>query len=135
MLLAGLMDWIGDRSPTSEDLAGRSTVSQGQIHLKSIWQAGSEVLGNRSLSQESIVPNMFLSESPGDACKLMVGYEILRAASAEEQQKPPVFSTWGYLVIQHKAESLAAAVWPNPSVKGTSASGLCPLAAAPYLER
>jgi hypothetical protein len=29
----------------------------------------------------------------------------------------------------------AVTQWPNPSVKGTSTSGLRPLAAAPYVER
>jgi hypothetical protein len=33
------------------------------------------------------------------------------------------------------ASGCAATQWPNPSVKGTSTSGLRPLAAAPYVER
>jgi hypothetical protein len=38
---------------------------------------------------------------------LLRGYEPLRRATAEEQASLPVFSTWGYLFIAHKAEELA----------------------------
>jgi hypothetical protein len=106
MLIAGLMNWVGDSLPTSAGLAGRTTVAQGQIHLRCIWETGGEVLGNRPLTQERIEADLFLSESPGANCMLMQGYELIRRATAEEQRELPVFSTWGYLVIQGKAQAL-----------------------------
>ena len=107
MLLAGLMNWIGTRPPTAEDLAGGRTIAQGQIHLRSIWETGGEILGNRSLAVDGIEPDQFLSESPGKSCLLMRGYEPVRLASTEEQCQLSVFPTWGYLVIQGKAQALA----------------------------
>ena len=50
MLLAGLMNWVGNSLPTAAELAGRGTVAQGQIPLCSIWETGGEILGNRPLS-------------------------------------------------------------------------------------
>ncbi len=110
MLLAGLMNWVGNSLPTAAELAGRGTVAQGQIPLCSIWETGGEILGNRPLSEDSIEADHFLSESPGRNCMLMRGYELVRPASAEEQRNLPVFSTWDYLVMQIKAQALAQRV-------------------------
>lgn len=107
MLLAGLMNWVGSRPPSSEGLAGRMTVAQGEIHLRSIWETGGEILGNRELDEDGIEPDRFLSEWPGPNCMLMRGYEVVRRATPEEQRSLPVFSTWGYLVIQNEAQALA----------------------------
>ena len=107
MLLAGLMKWVGRNLPTNESLAGCATLAQGQIHLRSILETGGEIIGNRPLTEDKIEADLFLSESPGKNCMLMQGYEILRPASQEEQGQLPVFSTWGYLVIQRKAQALA----------------------------
>ncbi len=110
MLLAGLMNWVGNSLPTAREIAGRGTVAQGQIHLRSIWGTGGEILGNRPLAEDNIEADHFLSESPGRNCMLMRGYELVRPASAEEQRNLPVFSTWGYLVIQVKAKALSQRV-------------------------
>lgn len=107
MLLAGLMNWIGTRPPTSQALAGCATRAQGQVHLRCIWETGGDILGNRPLADDGIEADYFLSESPGKNCMLLKGYEFVRAASAAEQCQLPVFPTWGYLVIQHKAQVLA----------------------------
>jgi hypothetical protein len=107
MLLAGLMNWIGSTPPTAEGLAGCTTLVQGQIHLRSIWETGGEILGNRPLAEDGIEADQFLSESPGKNCMLMQGYEVIRPASAAEQCQLPAFSTWGYLFIQGKAQALA----------------------------
>lgn len=107
MLLAGLMNWVGSSPPTADGLSGCRTLAQGQIHLRSIWETGGEIIGNRPLAEDGIVADQFLSESPGKNCMLMHGYEIVRPASAEEQRQLPVFSTWGYLIILGKAQALA----------------------------
>ncbi len=106
MLLAGLMNWTGRSLPTSKELAGCTTVAQGQVHLRCIWESGGEVLGNRPLAEEGIEADRFLSESPGKNCMLMQGYEVIRPASAEEQRELPVFATWGYLVIRARAQAM-----------------------------
>jgi hypothetical protein len=106
MLLAGLMNWVGSSLPTTEGLAGYATLAQGQIHLRSIWESGGEILGNRPLAEDQIQPDGFLSESPGGNCMLMKGYEVVRPATAEEQRVLPVFTTWGYLVMQRRAQAL-----------------------------
>ncbi len=107
MFLAGLMNWVGTSPPTSAALAGHTTHAQGEAHLRCIWETGGEILGNRPLIEDNIEANLFLSESPGKNCMLMRGYEVVRPASAQEQTQLPVFSTWGYLIIQGKAQALA----------------------------
>lgn len=107
MLIAGLLDWFGRAPPTAAAIAGRRAVAQGQIHLRSIWETGKEILGHRSLAEDGIEPDHFLSESPGRGCFLMIGYDLVRRANEEEQRSLAVFSTWGYLMIRHRAEALA----------------------------
>jgi hypothetical protein len=114
MLLAGLMNWVGDKPPTSEEIAGCTTIAQGQIHLRSIWETGGEVLGNRPLGEDGIELDRFLSESPGKSCMLMRGYELVRPATAEEQGRLPVFTTWGSLSFNAKRKPWRR-VRPNPS--------------------
>jgi hypothetical protein len=107
MLIAGLLDWIDTTPPSMEAIRGRRSVAQGEIHLRAIWETGGNILGSRSLEEDGIVPDHFLSESPGRNCFLMSGYDLLRPATEEEQRSLPVFSTWGYLGIRHRAEVLA----------------------------
>ncbi|UPM56096.1 Imm26 family immunity protein [Gottfriedia acidiceleris] len=105
--LAGLMDWVGDEPPTSESIAGKKTLMQGDAHIKTIHETGFEgmVLGYRSLEEDDIVPDMFKSESVfSETCKLMKGYEKIRPINKEEWEKYSTFSTWGYLVIKNLAE-------------------------------
>jgi len=107
MLIAGLMNWIGSAPPTSGDLAGCRTVQQAQVHLRSILETGGVILGHRALALELIEPDLFLSEAKGANCWLMRGYEWLRPATPDEQNSHPVWQTWGYLIIRHRAEALA----------------------------
>lgn len=124
MLLAGLMNWVGSSPPTAEGLAGHRTVAQGQVHLRSIWETGSEILGNRSLVEDGLEPDEFLSESPGRNCMLMKGYEIVRPATADEQRLLPVFTTWGYLVIQAKAQAVAQSATTRSTGPATAGRSL-----------
>ena len=107
MLLAGLMNWVGHSLPTTAAIAGCRTHAQGQVHLRCIWETGGEILGNRPLIEDNIEPALFLSESPGQNCMLMQGYGVVRPATSDEQLQLPVFPTWGYLIIQGKAQALA----------------------------
>lgn len=69
-----------------------------------ITQDGGEVLGIRPLASDGIEPELFLSQPPGRGCLLQRGYTALRTATEEEQQRCPVFPTWGYRVIKIMAE-------------------------------
>jgi hypothetical protein len=102
--LAGLLDWVGDSPPTSDGIAGRPTIDQGGVHIKTIEHTGGALLGHRPLKPDGIEPDLFLSESPGRNCRLQRGFKTLRRATPREQRKLPVFSTWGYAVIQGIAE-------------------------------
>jgi hypothetical protein len=107
MFIAGLMNWTGKAHPTSDSLAGVRTAEQAQVHLKTILETGACVLGHRALELDSLEPASFLSEAPGANCFLMRGYEMVRPATELEQHTLPVFRTWGYHVIRHRAEALA----------------------------
>jgi hypothetical protein len=107
MLIAGLLDWIGRTPPSATAIAGRKTVAQGQIHLRSIWETGGTIRGHRALDDDGIELESFLSEAPGKGCFVMVGYDLVRRANQTEQQSLSVFPTWGFLIIRHKAEALA----------------------------
>jgi hypothetical protein len=105
--LAGLMDWIGDRSPTGEAIAGSKTLTQGEVHLKTILCTGGTVLGWRALDDDGIEPDLFCSQSEWSGCVLKRGLHDLRPISMDEFKHYPVFSAWGYMVIHHHAENLA----------------------------
>jgi hypothetical protein len=103
--LAGLLDWSGDEPPSSEAIAGRGTIDQGEVHIKTISENRGEVLGFRPLEADGIEPWLFLSQGGwGHSCWLQQGYEWLRPATLAEFQTHPVFSTWGYAVIKLLAE-------------------------------
>lgn len=104
LFLAGLLDWVGVVPPSSDQIAGRRTLEQGQAHIKAITCTGGAILGHRALELDGIEPDYFLSESPGKNCRLQRGYEDLGKASRADQEKFDVFSTWGYSVIQVRAE-------------------------------
>jgi len=106
-LLVGLINWIGNAKPTGEQIAGKRTVAQGEVHLRCIHETGGEILGHRPLSCDLIEPDFFLSESPGRSCMLLQGYRVIRPATADEQKELSVFPGWGYLLIQHQAQALA----------------------------
>lgn len=56
-LVAGLIDWIGDRLPTSED-AGHPVFDQGLTGVKAIAATGREILGNVALPVDfKVAPN------------------------------------------------------------------------------
>ncbi len=109
MLWVGLMNWIGNAPPKTDDLAGHVTVAQAQIHLRAILQTGPTIDGHRPLEHESIEPDAVLSESPGANCYLMRGYDRIRIATAQEQRQLETSVTWGYLIIRRKAEELSLA--------------------------
>ena len=104
MFLAGLLDWVGNSPPEYDSIAGREVLEQGMAHVKTIVENMGAILGYRPLEEDGIEPQTFLSESPGQGCMLMHGYEILRPATPQEQALYSVITTWGYGVIRLLAE-------------------------------
>ena len=93
--LAGLLDWHGVLSPTSEALAGSKTLKQGVAHILAITQTGGEVLGNRPLKLDGIEPWVFIN---GDV--IQKGFARLRKWRRKDNECYPALSWWGYDVIQ-----------------------------------
>lgn len=104
MFLAGLLAWHGDSLPTEDSIAGAQLIDHGDVHIKAITENAGEVQGFRCLELDRIDVPLTLDESPGPGCCLRRGFDRLGAATEEQQQRLPVFSTWGYGVIKDLAE-------------------------------
>lgn len=109
--LAGLMDWIGDKPPTEEDLKDCKTLKQLDVHIKTIHETAVNgcITGYRSLELDGIESNHFISQlAYTENCMLMKGYKILRKATEQEADKYNTLPTGGYMSIKcHAEESLA----------------------------
>lgn len=80
-VVVGLVDWVGDAPPTSEDLAGRPLLVQAKARFEAISMTGGAVLGLRPLELDGLValdPHMFTA---GAAHRVWAGRTI--AAYAE----------------------------------------------------
>ena len=54
-VVVGLMDWVGEKPPTSDDLAGRSVLVQAKTSFEAISRTGGEILGLRPLELDGLV--------------------------------------------------------------------------------
>lgn len=72
MFQAGLMDWVGDHPPTSDDLIGKAVVDQGAVHIKTITENGGEIIGCRELSLDDLKPEQFFLPTWGFAVIVLV---------------------------------------------------------------
>ena len=54
-LVAGVMDWVGQKPPKADDLAGRSVLQQAKTSFETIANTGGEILGNRPLDADRLV--------------------------------------------------------------------------------
>ena len=102
-ILAGLMDWSGSSLPTSEAIAGRAILDQGNAHVATISWNGGQVLGHRPLEADDLQPLQQLSDMSPEAT-LMLGFVELRRSTSNERATLTVFSTWGLEVIRVAAE-------------------------------
>lgn len=80
--VVGLMDWVGDRVPTPNDLAGGTVLEQAKTRFESIANTGHEVLGERDLAADGLV-----AQNPHDhsvAAKHRVwGWATIRVRASE----------------------------------------------------
>ncbi|WP_177177281.1 Imm26 family immunity protein [Bacillus sp. MUM 116] len=102
--LAGLMNWVGDKPPTSEDLAVCSTIKQGDVHIVTIHETGLDgmIQGFRPLEIDGIEPNIF-SDFDNDYF-LTRGYEFYRRTNEEEWKNYEHRTSWGSHFIKELAE-------------------------------
>jgi hypothetical protein len=54
-VVVGLMDWLGQGPPTSEQIVGRSVLEQAKSRFEAITNTGGEVLGMRLLDLDGLV--------------------------------------------------------------------------------
>jgi hypothetical protein len=71
VFMAGLLDWWGEKPPSSEMIAGRRTVAHGSVHIKTIGENRGEVLGFRPLEADGIEPRPF-------ACYSSWGFGVIK---------------------------------------------------------
>ena len=101
----GLMDWSGAAPPSSDDLAGRRILREGDMHVKVVQQTGGEILGCRPLELDDIEPGLFLDQAPDSPnCKVQRGITVLGSATPEQRATLQTHSTWGLRVIVLLAE-------------------------------
>jgi len=102
VFLAGLMDWSGASAPTGEELAGRDVTDQGSVHIMTIRENAGEVIGFRDLALDGIEPALF-RDAEYATC-VQRGFEMMRTFDRQRDAELPVFSTWGFGVIQRLAD-------------------------------
>jgi hypothetical protein len=102
--LAGLLDWVGDAPPTAGSITGAGLVAQGFAHIKAITTTGGEVLGQRDLDVDGIVPAEWRSHEGGGTVWVYEGARRLRPATRDDNDLP-VMTTWGFGVIRVTAEA------------------------------
>ena len=112
--LAGLMDWVGPHPPTSEDLTGRKTLTQGKASYLTIVDTGPAILGHRPLDADGLEPDHMLSQEGWPGAWVVKGYEWVRPATREEWATLPVSSGWGRVVIKVAAERVFVEGKPLP---------------------
>lgn len=102
MFLAGLLRWIGDREPTSDDLAGAPLVACGHAHIATIQQTGGQLLGMRPLADDGLVTPTFIDAAFPEF--VLQGMAPIRKALPADATRYPVLPTWGCSVITVLAE-------------------------------
>lgn len=99
----GLADWVDDRPPTAEAIAGTAVVAHGVMHVRSIVSTGGVILGHRPLDDAAALPH-FASDHGGTATMLLRGADGVRPLDAAEARNYPVLTYWGATTIRELAE-------------------------------
>lgn len=102
LFLAGLMNWHGSTVPLSEDLAGCTTLEQGQMGVAAFKFHDWSIIGNRPLERDAISPWLFQSDATGHW--VQKGLAERRRRLPSDPLDLPRFSTWGMSVIKLAAE-------------------------------
>lgn len=97
--MAGLMDWVGDRPPDADAIAGAELLAQGMAHVLTIRENGRLILGCRDLALDHITGVREVTHRGGGAVWLYEGATHLRPATRDEARDLPVQGTWGFKVV------------------------------------
>jgi hypothetical protein len=54
-VVVGLADWVGDKPPTADDLAGKAVLVQAKSGYEAVTVTGGQVLGLRPLEHDGLV--------------------------------------------------------------------------------
>ena len=103
MFLAGLVEWVEPRPPTTDSIAGADLIAQGFAHIKTILTTGGAILGWRDLATDAIVPDRWRSHVAGGTVWLYEGARRIRPATDDDRYLP-VMGTGGYSVLRLLAE-------------------------------
>jgi len=103
MFYGALVDWHGSSLPTSDDLAGRTTLAQGSMHVKCIQVTGGAITGNCGVLPGEIWLTF-------EAYTVRRGLDVVRPAVRGEGTTLPHYTSWGYLVIWIRAHSIFSSV-------------------------
>ncbi|UTG93649.1 Imm26 family immunity protein [Geobacter sulfurreducens] len=101
----GLLDWLGNKPPTSEDIADCPLIAFGNMHIKAIIMTGGVIIGERRLEEDHIELPLLLSAQGGPGTMILRGAESIREAQRDEWGTLPVLGTWGYNFICKLAEA------------------------------
>jgi hypothetical protein len=101
----GLLEWLGNQPPTSEDIAGCPLIAFGNMHIKAITTTGGVIIGERSLEEDHIELPLLLSAQGGPGTMILRGAEAIREAQRDEWGTLPVLGTWGHHFIIKLAEA------------------------------
>jgi hypothetical protein len=102
MFLAGLMDWCGHAPPTSDVLANRIVLEQGDMHVRAFSFSNWMIEGNRDLASDGIEPWLVRTATFGPWVQRGLGDE--RVGTPVELSTCPVRSTWGMKFIEKAAQ-------------------------------
>jgi hypothetical protein len=80
-VVIGLMDWVGDAPPTSDDLRGRQVIEQAKSRYDAVSSTNSEILGLRALELDGLV-----------------------AIDPNDMRVGAIHVVWGRLAIRNRAE-------------------------------
>ena len=50
---AGLLNWVGDKPPTENNVVGKEILHSGAVHIKAITENGSEIIGKINLEPDN----------------------------------------------------------------------------------
>jgi hypothetical protein len=85
MFVAGLLDWLGDKPPTADDIAGARLLEIANAHVRLIQQDGGAILGHRPLyTDELVVPDDIRSTWGYGYLKLRAEHLLLKGDQPPE---------------------------------------------------
>jgi hypothetical protein len=98
-----LLNWHGQQHPTEQAISGCKCIAQGKMHIKSLKNFGSPILGWRPLDIEEISPAIVLSGLGDPSGMVMRGIEPIRVRTKADADLPSQ-SFWGIGYIMALAE-------------------------------